>query len=133
MIDTSKKGLLAVLKDWQVEVVKEILKDAEKRWLSAEVQQYINKKTAYSKAGGTISRASAINFLADMAKQGVINVGEATGKGGHHAVYHAAMTAQGYGAYIIKEVVEKIAETFPESKDAFIAAVEASFKVEEKK
>jgi hypothetical protein len=43
------------------------------------------------------------------------------------------MTAQGYGAYIIKEVVEKIAETFPESKDAFIAAVEASFKVEEKK
>ena len=83
--------------------------------------------------GETISRASAINFMADMAKQGVLNVGEATGKGGHHAVYHAAMTAQGYGAYIIKEVVEKIAENFPESKDAFIAAVEASFKMEEKK
>ena len=62
-----------------------------------------------------------------MAEQGVLNVGEATGKGGHHAVYHAAMTAQGYGEYIIKEVVEKIAEIFPESKDAFIAAVEASW------
>ena len=89
VIDTSKEGLLAVLKDWQVEVVEEILKDAEKGWLSVEVTGFINEKTAYSKAGGTISRASAINFLGDMAEQGVLNVREATGKGGAHAVYHA--------------------------------------------
>jgi len=75
VIDTSKKGLLAVLKDWHVEVVKEILKDAEKGWLSVEVYGFINKKTSYALAGGTISRASAINFMGDVAEQGVLNVG----------------------------------------------------------
>lgn len=114
-LDTGKKGLLALQKDWQVELFTEILRDKKKTWTSREGLVFINKKTAYSKVGGTISRASVINYLDALAKEKILVKDEETGKGGHHGVYYAAMDWNQYGEYVVDVVLAKLLELFAEN------------------
>jgi hypothetical protein len=76
---TSQRGLSMVLKDWQEEAMKVLWGNPQKGQISREVFDQAKKRLS----PGSISRASIINFLEDMASMGVLNRTEITGKGGY--------------------------------------------------
>ena len=78
-IDTFQLGLRMVLKDWQEEAMTVLWGNPQKGQISREVFDQVNKRLS----PGSISRASIINFLEDMASMGVLDRTEITGKGGY--------------------------------------------------
>ena len=62
----------------------------------------------------SISRASIINFLNDLADEDIVSFEEATGKGGYHRVYSPAMPWIKFEELIVDRFVEKLNNVFPE-------------------
>ena len=83
-IDLGKDGLETLFTPWQVEAMKLLWGGHE--YKSGEMHAALNAK------GIDISRASVIMFLDRMTSEGVLAYREATGKGGHHRIYRAALT-----------------------------------------
>lgn len=107
--DTSQKGFRAVLKDYQEIAMKTLWKSSE-GLNSRKTWEAVNEKLTPE----TISRASVINFLESMRKQGVLNGVEHTGKGGHHWVYTPAMDESEYKHYIAETLIKSLIKEFPE-------------------
>jgi predicted transcriptional regulator len=80
-MDLSKDGLNMFFKDYQLEALK-ILWRSNPGLISREVWEQINQHPQIN-----ISRASIINFLNDMAEQGILNTTTETGKGGYRPRY----------------------------------------------
>lgn len=107
--DTSETGFNAVLRDWQIKVMR-IIWGKPEGIISRVAHQEVNQALK----GETISRASVINFLEDMREMGVLNGREVTGKGGYHWIYGAGMDEEGFKGFIVKRMMATLMESFPE-------------------
>jgi len=117
------------LKDYEEMALRFIWGSGERGAISKEVWLHVNKElggigtpAAILIGGettvdvkGSISRASIINFLQDMASDGVIQVNYRTGKGGHHGVYSSPMGEDGFKRYVAKNVIAKLFEKWPDA------------------
>jgi predicted transcriptional regulator len=78
--DSRKQGLATVFFDYEIEALHLLWSRSGEHLSSREVWQHVNGKMK-------ISRASIINSLNRMAKSGVLDYTETTGKGGHRGLY----------------------------------------------
>jgi hypothetical protein len=87
LYDTEAEGLETVYAHYQAELMRYVI--ASKTPVSTK-QAYEAMKTRGVKSNsGSLSRAAVINFLAAQAEAGLLELGDKTGKGGHHALYSA--------------------------------------------
>ena len=106
--DTSKKGLETVLKNWQIEAMRTVWGNP------GGMKSYtVWKKVNEALDGGTISRASIINFLEDMRAMGVLSGVEESGKGGYHWIYSPAMDESGFKKFIVEKMVSGLLSNYP--------------------
>ena len=108
--DTSQVGLRMVLKDWQEEALRSLWKNPQQGRISREVWDRVNQRMSPA----TISRASIINFLEDIASMGVLEKTEITGKGGYRGVYTPKMDESEFKKFVARTAVEAIVRNFPE-------------------
>ncbi len=107
--DVSEKGLHAVLKDWELKAM-QVVWGSPQGANSRAVWLRVNEMLG----GGSISRASVINFLEEMRGLGVLGGEERTGKGGHHWVYYPALDESGFKRFIASTLLEKLIHNFPD-------------------
>jgi nucleoid-associated protein YejK len=96
--DPESRGLSKVFKDYQQEALRAVWQ-SEEGANSREVWQYVNGELD---GGGSISRASVINFLNDMVDEGVLDYHEESGKGGFHRVHRPRMSESELKKYIAR-------------------------------
>jgi predicted transcriptional regulator len=118
IFDPSQRGLRKTLKKYEEIALQYLWKEAEGK--SSIIWKYVNKELAPDES---ISRASIINCLNDMVDNGVLNYREATGKGGHHRVYSAALSEPGYTEYLTKTIISSLLADFPEETKAIIKEI----------
>jgi hypothetical protein len=83
--DSEGKGLETIYKPYQVEALRFIM--ASRHPVNTkQVYDAVKARGCFTHHGG-ISRATIINFLAAQAEEGLLTVGDETGKGGHRALY----------------------------------------------
>ena len=99
VIDTEKKGLQIVFKEWETPLYKKLLTtDIEMN--SRKAYEYLLDELFPQ----TISRASVINSLNYYAEKNVLNFRDATGKGGYHRIYSRNQTLKQFWQDIAKQV-----------------------------
>jgi predicted transcriptional regulator len=116
IFNPEKNGLTKVLRNYQLEALKSVWKNSEKGLTSREVYDYVN-----GKIGGSISRASIINFLKAMADEGVLNFTERTGKGGYHRVYTQRLNESEFKTYVAQTMIASLLKDFPEEAKTAIS------------
>jgi predicted transcriptional regulator len=116
--DTSQEGLRTVFKDYQEEALR-VLWESETPLGSREICERVNARLG----GGSISRASVINFLDDMKKMGVLKGIERTGKGGHQWVYSPAMNEAEFKEFVASTIISNLMRDFPEETTATISKI----------
>jgi len=99
-----------VLKDWEEEAMTVLWDEPQKGHTSREVHNQVNNRLS----PGSISRASIINFLEDMASMGVLSRTDTTGKGGHRGVYSSKMNESGFKKFIVERAIEALMRSFPD-------------------
>ena len=107
-IDVNETGLEMLFKPWQIPIVELLMGDRytiANPLRSREAWIYANDQLP---EGKTISRASVIFFLQDLAEAGWLNVGKRTGKGGHHEVYHKAAPFDQFLDSLSFEIADKL-------------------------
>jgi len=117
--DTSQKGLRMVLKDWQEETLRSLWENPQQGRISREVWDRVNQRMSPA----TISRASIINFLEDMASMGVLEKAEITGKGGHRGVYTTKMDESEFKKFVVRTAIEALMRSFTEETKQTIARI----------
>jgi len=80
-MDLTQDGLSTFFKEYELEALR-LLWKSNPGLISREVWEQVNQNPQIS-----ISRASIINFLNDMAELGILNASTETGKGGHRSRY----------------------------------------------
>ena len=110
-INPSAKGLRKTLNEYQELALKCVWEAGEDGAITKQVHDYVNERLS---PGKSISRASVIFFLKDMADEGVLRYEEVPGKGGHRRVYYPAMDEKGFKVYMAKSVFESLMRDFPE-------------------
>jgi len=111
--DTSKDGLLTLMKPYQEALMEHIWKvNEEERTGTTSGQAHIYLTETGDKELMK-SRAAAIFFLNDMVEEGVLEFEEKTGKGGYHRAYFPAMNREEYGSYVVETISRKLRETYP--------------------
>jgi len=109
-IDASQQGLRMVLKEYEEEALKVFWDDSQKEYTSKLVWDRVNQGLGL----GSISRASIINFLEDLASMGVLSKGEVTGKGGYRGVYSIKMDESGFRKFVAERAIKVLVNNFPE-------------------
>ncbi|MFP3952429.1 MAG: hypothetical protein ACLFVP_09865, partial [Candidatus Bathyarchaeia archaeon] len=110
-IDLSAKDLGMVFKDYEILALETLWQNPEHMFSSLEVTEAVNEKLAAR--GDSISRASIINFLQDIAEQGILERDTTTGKGGHRGIYQSNYTKKELRKFIIRAVLKKLKADFP--------------------
>jgi len=110
-INPGKEGLGKTLREYQELALRCVWETGEEGAITKQVYDYVNEKLS---PGKTISRASVIFFLKDLADEGVLRFEEITGKGGHRRIYYPAMDERGFKVYLAKTVFESLMKDFPE-------------------
>ena len=72
---------------------------------------------------GSISRASVINFLEEIAMMGVLSRSEITGKGGYRGVFTPKMDESEFKTFIVATIVETLMRNFPEETKRILEKV----------
>lgn len=109
--DPSKAGLRKTLREYEELALRFIWETGEEGAGSGITWRAVNERLGKDK---TISRASVILFLNKMVDQGVLSWRDATGKGGHHRIYHPRLDERGYGKYVARTIVQSLMYDFPE-------------------
>ena len=109
--DPSKPGLRKTLRDWEELALRSMWDVGEDGSKTRAVWERVNEELG---EGKSISRASIIVFLEKLEEQGVLGSRDATGKGGHHKIYHPMMDEKGYVKYLLKTMVESMMGDSPE-------------------
>ena len=119
-LETDKKGMAAVFKEWQVPLVEELL--SGKPMKSKEATDFLKEHDIRTeqKGRGTVSRASVINFLNYMVDQRLLDYSEKTAKGGHHRIYKMILTREEFAHKITDRFVNKLLEAFPQESLTFM-------------
>jgi hypothetical protein len=107
-IDTTRRGIEAVFRSYQWEIITEIQKD-EKAWTTKEMYIHVNDK------GNKISRASVINFLELLALNGIVTRTEKSGKGGMKGVFSKHLDYPQLVSRITNDLILTLIEAFPDS------------------
>lgn len=117
-LDTDKKGLAAIFKDWHVSLVEELF---ERPLTSGEAYKFLEEQNirAAKREHGTVSRASVINFLNKLVDLGLSDYDIKTGKGGQAKIYKMTLTREEFAHKIIGMFVNKLRESFPEESETF--------------
>jgi predicted transcriptional regulator len=102
--DSNKQGLETVFFDYEIEALRLLWNRNGEYLTSRQVWQVVSEKL-------TISRASIINSLNRMAKSGVLDYKETTGKGGHRGLY----AASGDEAWLRRRVAEDLTQSIKEN------------------
>jgi len=124
--DPESRGLSKVFKDYQQEALRAVWK-SEKGAISREVWQHVNGRLD---GGGSISRASIINFLNDMVDEGVLDYHEESGKGGFHRVYKPKMDESELKKYIAETVLASLMRDFPHSSASSVSLIPGTVKLQ---
>ncbi len=114
--DPEKNGLAKILRNYQIEALKSVWKNSEKGLTSREVYEYVN-----GKIDGSISRASIINFLKDMADEGVLDYEMHPGKGGMRPIYTSRMNESEFKTYVAQTMINSLLKDFPEETKTVIS------------
>jgi hypothetical protein len=109
VIDLSEKGFKKIFQPYQ-EIVWRIL------WNSP--QQSFSTKDMWVKVNGelnpsSISRASIINFMQDMAEQGLLIQEMETCKGGMRGLYKSKLSEAELKKHVVKTVLDCLIRDFP--------------------
>ncbi len=115
IFNPEKKGLAKILLHYQQEALNSIWRNSEKGHTSRDVYEYVN-----GKIDGSISRASIIHFLKDMADEGVLDYEMHPGKGGMHMVYTARLNESEFKTYIAQTMLDSLLKDFPEETKTVI-------------
>ena len=118
-LDTSQAGLRLVLKDWQEEAMRSLWENPQQGCTSRAVWDRVNQRMNPA----TISRASIINFIEDMASMGVLNKTEITGKGGYRGVYSLRMDKSEFKKFVARAAIEALMRSFPEETRQIIKRI----------
>lgn len=118
-LNTDKKGLAAIYKEWQIPLIEKLL-DGQPM-TSRTAYKFLEERNIRTSGKGTksrdsstsVSRASVINFLNDMVDQDLLNYDVKSGKGGYHRIYQLILTREVFAHEIIGVFVDKLAEAFP--------------------
>ena len=104
-LNLENDGLGITFKDYEIIMLRRFWEDGGEHG-SGKIHEHVNKKLKeYERS---ISRASVIfrlNWLVDL---GVLDYRDATGKGGYHRIYRAAMTEEEFWRSIAKELTTKL-------------------------
>ena len=100
---SKEQGLATVFFNYEIEALHVLWGRNGEYLTSREVWQQVSKKL-------TISRASIINSLNRMAKSGVLDYKETTGKGGHRGLYAATKSEAELRRMIAGELTQSIKE-----------------------
>jgi predicted transcriptional regulator len=103
--DSKEQGLATVFFDYEIEALHILWGKNGEYLTSREVWQQVSLKL-------TISRASVINSLNRMAKAGVLDTKETTGKGGHRGLYAASKSESELRKMIVEELTQSIKQNF---------------------
>ena len=114
--DPEKKGLAKILRNYQIEALKSVWNNSEKGLSSREVYKYVN-----GKIDGSISRASIITFLNQMADERVLEYEERIGKGGFRRVYTPRLNESAFKKYVAKTMITSLLKDFPEETKTAIS------------
>jgi len=121
VFDPSQKGLETVMKDYQVLTMRFLWERREEGTISKDVWLHVSK--IFMAEEKTISRASIINFLQDMAEKGILNYWERSGKGGYHRVYTTVYDEAGFKELLATQLIEKLLEEFPDETHKVILKI----------
>jgi predicted transcriptional regulator len=98
-MDLTHEGLLMFFKPYQLNALKSL-------WASS---QGMNTREVWEAIGSDkISRASVINFLAEAAENGLLEVSTTTGKGGHRGIYKPKYNEEGTKEFIKRVFKERM-------------------------
>lgn len=95
--DSRKQGLATVFFDYEIDTLHLLWGRSGEYLSSREVWQLVNERKL-------ISRASIINSLNRMARAGVLEYKESTGKGGHKGLY----AAKGSESELRRQIAEEL-------------------------
>ena len=121
--DTNNKGLLTVVKDYQVEALRYIWSLEEGKGASSR-DVWVNVNVALM-GKKTISRASIINYLNAMVDDDVLDYHEITGKGGHRRIYKKVYDELGTKQFLAKKILSSMAKEWPEATKNAISSIGA--------
>ena len=111
VIDPSKEGLEKVLRDYQIEALRNVWKHDGEGLTSREVYEAVNERLD---GGRSVSRASIINFLNAMCDEGVLDFEEESCKGGMRRRYRKGMDEAAFKKYVASTVLRSLMKDFPE-------------------
>jgi len=103
VIDTSKKGLEMIFKEWEAPLYKKLLSE-DIEMITLEAHEYVLDQIFPQ----TRSRAAVIFSLQEYAEKGILKASETTGKGGHRGVFSRNMTLKEFWQYVADQVNEAL-------------------------
>jgi predicted transcriptional regulator len=109
-INTNIAGIRSLFKQYQYKIILKIL-DLKKgtHITSGEMHDFLTDE------GLDISRASVINYLQELDKNGIVSMKEATGKGGVQRRYSPLLTFEQIIERITTDTLKTLHSAFPKS------------------
>ncbi len=108
-IDTTKKGIEAVMKPYQFEIISHLLELREPMG-TRRMHAYLEEE------GVKVSRASVIIFMKLLAAEGIVNVEDRTGKGGYAQYYSKKLNLEEILTQLVNSVLDAILAAVPKSE-----------------
>ena len=109
--NTNEKGLLTVMKDYQVVAMRHLWSLEE--GIGASSRDVWVASNVALRDIKTISRASIINFLNAMVDDGLLGFHEITGKGGHRRIYKALFDGEGSKLFLAMVILKTMGDEWP--------------------
>jgi predicted transcriptional regulator len=107
-IDTTKTGISAIFKEYQYEILTDILGRTEPVG-TGDLHATMELKKV------KCSRASVINWCQLLAENGILDMTEETSKGGHRRLYTAALSLEQIISKMVNDTLKKLLTVFPEN------------------
>lgn len=110
VIDLGEKGFRKILQPYQETVWHILWNSPQQSFSTKDMWARVNKELKE----GSISRASIINFMQDMAKQGLLIQEMETCKGGMRGLYKPKLSESELKKHVVKTVLECLIRYFPD-------------------
>ena len=107
-LDTSQSGLGMFFRDWQIRILGYLWGTQLNGTTSGMVWSHLQETM-----DEPVSKASVINYLKDMAENGVLREDKEPGKGGYYGVYYQKYTESEFKQHIAEYVIRKLLKEFP--------------------
>ena len=109
-IDPSKQGLRKFLKEHEEHTLRYFWDGNETPVGTKKVWENVNSELGEKTS---VSRATIINFLAKMEREGVLTAQDSTGRGGHRPLYSKSYDEKGFLQYIIRAIFDSMMKDYP--------------------